>query len=67
MPAWKVLLILLMAILCFALAMATVVVPISLTDEQNRWVWFGSFLAGTIVMGTLFTIFLRSQDKTFKR
>ena len=63
MAAWKVLVVVLFATICFALAMATIVVPITLTDEQNRWVWFGGFLAGTIVMGTLFTLFLRSQDK----
>jgi uncharacterized membrane protein YdcZ (DUF606 family) len=43
--------------------MGTIVVPITLTDEQNRWVWFGGLLGGTVVMGTLFTLFLRAQDK----
>jgi uncharacterized membrane protein YdcZ (DUF606 family) len=63
MAAWKVLVVMLLAAICFALAMGTIVVPITLTDEQNRWVWFGGLLGGTVVMGTLFTLFLRAQDK----
>ena len=66
MPFWKVLLIVVMAAACFSLFLATIIVPITLQTDE-RWIWLGGLAAGTLVMGTLFTLFLRSQDRTFKR
>ena len=58
MPAWKVLLICLLACVCLALAMATVAVPIA-QDGGQRWVWLGGLLAATVVAGGLLTLFMR--------
>jgi hypothetical protein len=66
MPAWKILLVMLFAAICFGLTLATIIVPLTLSESEGRWVWFGGLLAGTIVMGTLFTLFLRSQDRKFR-
>jgi hypothetical protein len=67
MPAWKVLLVVVFGIACFALALSTIVVPITLSEEQGRWPWFAGLFAGTAAVGTLFTVFLRHADRTFKR
>jgi hypothetical protein len=67
MSAWKVLLVVVLGFICLALALATVVVPMTLRGDEHRWVWFGGLLFGTVCMGTLFTIFLRHADRTFNR
>jgi hypothetical protein len=67
MPAWKVLFIVLFGFVCLALALGTIVVPISMGADDSKWAWFAGLLVGTIVMGTLFTMFLRHADRTFKR
>jgi hypothetical protein len=59
MPAWKVLMICLLACACLALAMATVAVPLGHTGGQ-QWAWFGGLLAATLFAGTLLTLFMRS-------
>lgn len=58
MPAWKVLLIGLIACVCLALGLATVLSPM-VGEGSNRWLWSGGFLAATLVVGWLFSIFLR--------
>jgi len=63
MPAWKVLFIAVFACVCFALGMATVIAPLTLTADQSRWLWFAGLLLGTICSGTLFTLFLRREDR----
>jgi antibiotic biosynthesis monooxygenase (ABM) superfamily enzyme len=65
MPVWKVLLVVLMGAICLALGLGTVVVPFSMTVGTDRWIWFGGLLAGTLVMGTLFTLFLVHEDRKF--
>jgi hypothetical protein len=67
MSAWKVLFIMVFGCTCLALALSTVVVPMTLKGDQYRWVWFGGLLFGTVVMGTLFTVFLRHADRSYKR
>jgi hypothetical protein len=47
--------------------MGTVVVPLALTAEDHKWLWFAGLLVATICMGTLFTLYLRWEDRTFKR
>jgi hypothetical protein len=65
MPVWKILLVLVLAVICLGLAFATLIVPLALTAEDNKWLWFAGLLAGTILMGTLFVLFLRKADETF--
>jgi hypothetical protein len=61
MPVWKVLFIMLFGAVCLALALATVIVPISMAGGQ-RWLWAGGLLSATLGMGTLFALFLRHAD-----
>jgi hypothetical protein len=63
MPAWKVLLILVLALASLGLAMATVVVTLLLSGEENRWLWSGGLLLACIGMSTLLTLFLRREDR----
>jgi hypothetical protein len=66
MPVWKVLFILVLAGVCLALALATLVVPLALTDQEHRWLWFAGLLLASICMGTLFTLYLKHEDRRFK-
>jgi hypothetical protein len=58
MPAWKVMFIGAFACVCLALALATLLVPIS-HEGGDRWVWTGGLLVATLLAGGLFTLFLR--------
>jgi hypothetical protein len=66
-PAWKVLFIVVLAGTCLAMAMGPVVVPLALTAEEHKWLWFAGLLLATTCRGTLFTLYLRWEDRTFKR
>lgn len=63
MPVWKVLIIGVLACICLALGMATVLVTLDQTGGQ-RWLWLGGLLAGTICTGTLLTLFLRHAGRS---
>ena len=63
MSAWKVLLIVVLACASLGLAMATVAIPIAQTGN-DRWVWLGGLLSGTVVSGTLLALFLRHAGKS---
>jgi hypothetical protein len=67
MSNWKVLFIMLLAAVCFSLAGATLVVPLARKGDEYRWVWFGGLLFGTVLLGTLFTAYLRIADRTYRR
>ena len=58
MPAWKVLVIAVLACASFALGMATVAIPIA-QDGSQKWVWLGGLLAATLCAGGLLTMFMR--------
>jgi hypothetical protein len=58
MPAWKVLLIGLFACICLGLAMATVLIPMTLQGSE-RWAWLGGLLTATLAAAALFAWFLR--------
>ncbi len=58
MPAWKVLLIGLLACICMGLATASFVVPFNY-DGNQRWLWLGGLLSATLFMGVLLALFLR--------
>ena len=60
MPAWKVLLIILLACVCLALTIATIAIPIA-QDGAQKWMWLGGLLTATLASGTLLTLFLRAR------
>ena len=66
MPAWKVLLIAFMFVLCLSLATATVIVPLNFSGNE-RWYWFGGLFVATILAGVLFTLFLRHADRSMDK
>lgn len=67
MSDWKVLFIALFALTCLALVIATIVVPLALTAEDHKWLWFAGLLLASIGMSTLFTLYLRSADRALMR
>jgi hypothetical protein len=67
MPAWKVLFIMVFALVCFGLGLATLIVPLALTAEEHKWAWFAGLLVASIGMGTLFTLYLKREDRNFQR
>lgn len=67
MPIWKVFVVVLFGIVCLALTLATLIIPATVAEGTERWIWLAGLLAATLLMGTLFTMFLRSMDKSFGR
>lgn len=61
MHPWKVLVIGVLTCICLALGMFTVAIPIA-QDGNQRWVWLGGLLTGTIGAATLLILFLRYAD-----
>jgi hypothetical protein len=59
MPIWKVFFIILLFFASLGLAFATLIVPMTIAAGNDRWLWLSGLLAGTIFVGTLFTLFLR--------
>ena len=59
MPVWKVLFIAALFCACLALAFATIIYPMTMSGGQHKWLSFAALFVATIVMGTLFTLFLR--------
>ena len=59
MPAWKVLFIALLGCLCLGLAFATLIVPMTITTGGERWMSLAGLFVATVVMATLFILFLR--------
>jgi hypothetical protein len=67
MPVWKVLLVALFAVTCFSLVLGTAAVLLSMDAADGKWWWFSGGLVGSVVMSSLFVLFLRHADSTFKR
>jgi hypothetical protein len=63
MPAWKVLLIGLLASVCFALGLSTLLAPM-VHDGSQRWAWMGGSLAATVCATWVFALFLRSATRS---
>jgi hypothetical protein len=63
MPAWKILLVLAFGVVCLALGLATIIVPLTIVQDGARWLWLAGLLVATIGMGTLFRLFLNSADR----
>lgn len=58
MSAWKVLVIGLFGCISLALVISTILVPMEM-QGNDRWIWLGGLLTGTLVFGALFARFLR--------
>jgi hypothetical protein len=67
MPVWKVLFIVVLFSICLALAAATLIYPTTVGGGQHPWLWAAGLLAATVVMGTLFTLFLRKVSASMGR
>ncbi len=65
MPAWKVLFIMAFGLVCMGLALATVIVPLSMVESGYRWLWLAGLLVATVCSGTLLKLFLESADRAF--
>jgi hypothetical protein len=65
MPTWKVLVTVVFAFVCLGLAFSVIVVPMTEGAGEHWVLWMLGLLAATGVMGTLFTLFLRSADRNF--
>jgi hypothetical protein len=65
MPVWKILVIMLLAILSLALALGAIIVPMTLVEDNSRWLWLAGLIVATICMGTLLRLFLNSADRAF--
>lgn len=63
MPGWKVFLIGLCACVCFALAGATALAPMTHEGGQ-RWTWMGGLLVATLVAAALFVVLLRHASRS---
>jgi hypothetical protein len=63
MRAWKVLFIVAFGCVCLVLALATVIVPMTVVESEYRWLSLAGLLVATVGMGTLFKLFLRRADR----
>ncbi|MBY0229081.1 MAG: hypothetical protein K2W96_07370 [Gemmataceae bacterium] len=65
MATWKVLVVLLFGIASLALIISTLIMGMSLGDRSDGWPWFAGSAGGTVVVGALFILFLRSADRGY--
>lgn len=63
MPIWKVLFIAMLGLICLALALATLIVPMTVVENYSRWFWLAGLLVSTVFMGTMFRLFMNSADR----
>ncbi len=66
MPAWKVLLISLLGLVCFGLASVAVVFPTTDMAGKDRWLWLAGLAAATAVVTGLFVVVLRSASAAMR-
>jgi hypothetical protein len=65
MPTWKVFVTVIFAFVCLGLAFSVIVVPMT-EGAGDHWVlWTLGLLVATAIAGVLFTLFLRSCDRSF--
>ncbi len=65
MPAWKVAVVALFGLLCLALGWGTLIVAISFSVEEHKWLWFSGLLFATLLMTTLFVLFMKVADRSY--
>jgi hypothetical protein len=65
MPIWQVLFIAMLGLICLALALATLIVPMTLVEDSSRWFWLAGLLVTTVLTGTIFRLYLNSADRNF--
>src|SRR5262245_31966519 len=63
MAGWKVLLFVAFGRVYLGLALVTIIFPTTLAAEEGKWLWRAGLFFATLRMGTLLTLFLRSQDR----
>jgi hypothetical protein len=63
MPIWKVYFTVFLACACLALAFAALIVPMTITEGAERWVWLAGLLGATAIFGGLFALFLRRASR----
>ena len=63
MPVWKVLFTLVLFGACLALGFATIVVPMTASAGERRWLWLAGLLVATALVGTLMAQFLRRASR----
>jgi heme A synthase len=66
MPVWKVLFIVVLFCACLALGSATLVYPMT-SGVENKWLWLVGLFLATVLMGTLFTLYLRKAGADMGR
>jgi hypothetical protein len=62
---WKIFAVLAFGGLSLALALATLIVPMTMVEGNERWLWLAGLLVATLVVGALFAMFLRSADNNY--
>jgi hypothetical protein len=67
MPVWKVLVVAVFAVTCYSLVLGTLATMITMEVADGKWWWFTGGLLASIVMSSLFFMFLKHADSTFKR
>jgi hypothetical protein len=67
MPFFKVLLIALLACICFGLAMGTVIVPFAMRAGGLRWLWVAGLLLATLCSGGLLALYLAREDRVWAK
>jgi hypothetical protein len=67
MPVWKVLFIVVLFCACLALGSATLVYPMTMSAGENKWLWLVGLFVATVLMGTLFTLFLKKAGADMGR
>jgi uncharacterized membrane protein YbhN (UPF0104 family) len=67
MPVWKVLFIVVLFCACLGLASATIVYPMTVSGGEHKWLWLVGLFFATVIMGTLFTLYLRKAGADMGR
>src|SRR6476469_6185710 len=65
MATWKTLVVIAFGVVCLALALATLVVPMTMLAGTERSLWLAGLLVATVVVGSLFALFLNIADSTY--
>ena len=67
MPTWKILITIVLGFICLSLAIAVIVFPMTEGAGDHWLLWMLALVAATGVMGTIFTLFLRSADRVYHK